>query len=111
MATRQRPDLATPAGHYELHQIQPELFDGFEAYGRTGNFDIATPEKALFATLHLSTRKGQRFSHLPEVEFPEEFSWDEVEEWTNRIKLAALRIAMRKRSKGLRTSGPSPPPS
>lgn len=109
MATRQRPNLVTPAGRYEFHQIQPDLFDGFGAYRGTGNFDIAIPEKALFDTLYLSTRKGQRFSHLPEVEFPEKFSWDQVDEWTNRIKLDPLRIAMRKRSKALRESAPGPP--
>lgn len=97
MATTQRPHLATPIAHYDFHQIQTDLFDGFGAYRGTGNFDIATPEKALFDTLYLSTRKGQRFSHLPEIEFPETFSWAQIEEWTDRIEPDPLRIAIRER--------------
>jgi predicted transcriptional regulator of viral defense system len=104
MTTKQRADLVTPVGHYDFHQIQPDLFDGFGPYRETGNFDIATPEKALFDTLYLSTRKGQRFSHLPEIELPDTFSWVQLEEWTNRIELDPLRIAVRERWTALRES-------
>lgn len=97
MATTQRGDLATPVGHYEFHQIQSELFDGFGPYRGIGNFDIATPEKAFFDTLYLSARKGQRFSHLPEIEIPETFSWAQMDEWISRIDLDPLRIAVRER--------------
>lgn len=104
MATTQRADLVTPVGHYGFHQIRPGLFGGFGAYRGTGNFDIATPEKALFDTLYLSTRKGQRFSHLPELELPGGFSWTQIEEWIDRIDLDPLRIAIRERCMALRTS-------
>lgn len=104
MATTQRADLVTPVGHYTFHQIQPDLFDGFGAYRVTGNFDIATPEKALFDTLYLSTRKGQRFSHLPELELPDDFSWAQIEEWTDRVELDPLRIAIQERCAAVRGS-------
>ncbi len=107
MATTQRADLVTPVGHYGFHQIQSDLYDGFGPYRGTGNFDIATPEKALFDTLYLSTRKGQRFSHLPELELPEEFSWIQMGEWINRIGLDPLRIAVRDRCVTLRRSVPT----
>jgi DNA-binding transcriptional ArsR family regulator len=111
MATTQRPNLVTPVGHYDFHQIQPDLFDGFGAYRGTGNFDIATPEKALFDTLYLSTRKGRRFSHLPEIELPETFSWAQIEEWTNRIELDPLRIAIQERCAALRAAAPDLAPA
>ncbi len=91
-------------GHYGFHQIQPDLFNGFEPHRETGNFDIATPEKALFDTLYLSTRKGRRFSHRPEVELPDTFSWDLIEGWTDRIEHDPLRIVVRERWTALRES-------
>lgn len=102
MTTTQRADLMTPVGHYDFHQIQPDLFDGFGPYRGTGNFDIATPEKALFDTLYLSTRKGQRFSRLPEIELPETFSGAQMDEWIDRIDLEPLRIAVYERWATLR---------
>lgn len=104
MATTQRADLITPVGHYDFHQIQSDLFDGFGLYRGTGNFDIATPEKALFDTLYLSARKGQRFSHLPETELPKAFSLSQMDEWISRIDLDPLRIAVRERWTTIRDS-------
>lgn len=94
VTTTQRPRLETPVGTYEFHQIQPELFGGFGPYRGTGNFDIATPEKALFDTLYLSARKGRRFSYLPEVEVPESFSPAEMEAWIARVDHEPLRLAI-----------------
>lgn len=94
MTTTQRARLKTPVGTYEFHQIQPDLFDGFGPYRRTGSFDIATPEKALFDTLYLSARKGRRFAHLPEVELPRDFSRSDVEAWIARVSHDPLRRAI-----------------
>ena len=97
MTTRQRSELRTPAGTYEFHQIQAELFDGFGPYRGSGNFDIATPEKALFDTMYLAARKGRRFAHMPEIEMPTEFSPTEVEGWITRVEHKPLRHAILER--------------
>lgn len=97
VTTMQRPRLETPVGTYEFHQIQQKLFGGFGPYRSTGNFDIATPEKALFDTLYLSARKGRRFSYLPETELPDSFSPAGMEEWIARVDHEPLRIAIAER--------------
>ena len=97
VATVQRPLLITPITTYEFYRIQSDLFGGFTPYRRTGNFDIATAEKALFDTLYFSTRKGRRFAFLPEIELPAGFSAAEVERWTALIEHPPLRIAVRER--------------
>lgn len=97
VTTGQRPKLRTPVGTYEFYQIAPKLFGGYGLYRRTGNFDIATPEKALFDTLYLSARKGRRFAALPEIELAGDFSRPEVERWLERIEHPPLRTAVRER--------------
>lgn len=97
VTTRQRSVLRTPVGTFEFYRIQEELFGGFKPYRRTGNFDIATAEKALFDTLYFSARKGRRFASLPEVELPDGFSAMEFESWVARIKHPPLRIAIQQR--------------
>lgn len=101
VTTEQRPILTTPVATYEFYRIQPDLFGGFKPYRRTGNFDIATAEKALFDTLYFSARKGRRFAFLPEVELPAGFSVPEVERWIALINHPPLRIAVRERWKRL----------
>jgi hypothetical protein len=97
VATSQRSVLKTPVATYEFYRIERTLFGGFKAYRRTGNFDIATVEKAVFDTLYFSARKGRRFAFLPEVELPAGFSSREVEGWIRRINHAPLRTAVRRR--------------
>lgn len=93
ISTRQRSRLDTPIGSFEAHQIQPALFGGFEPY-HSETFDIATPEKALFDVLYLSARKGRRFSHLPELELPSDFSAGLLEEWIDKVEHTPLRLAV-----------------
>lgn len=102
VTTNQRPPLETPVATYEFHQIHPAVFGGFEPYRGTGNFDIATPEKALFDTLYLSARRGQRFAHLPELELPEGFSGAALEEWVARVAYEPLRVAIASRWERMR---------
>jgi hypothetical protein len=99
VTTAQRPVLNTPITTYEFHRIQGGLFGGFKPYRRTGNFDIATVEKAVFDTLYFSARKGRRFAVLPEVELPASFSVPEVERWIALINHPPLRIAVQERWK------------
>ena len=44
---------------------------GIEWSNNKSNYLIATREKALLDTLYISTRKGQRFSSLPEIDLDE----------------------------------------
>ena len=97
VTTTQRPVLRTPVATYEFFKIQAGLFGGFKPYLRTGNFDIATSDKALFDTLYFSARKGRRFASLPEVEMPADFSTSEMERWIALIDHPPLRIAVGKR--------------
>ncbi len=61
--------LSSPIGEFELFQMQPSLMrEGIEVHSGKLFYTIASPEKALFDTLYLSTRKGRRFLRLPELE-------------------------------------------
>lgn len=99
VSTAQRPVLRTPVATYEFYRIQRELFAGFKPYRNTGNFEIATAEKAVFDTLYFSVRRGRRFAFLPEVELPASFMAREVEDWITRVEHPPLRIAVRERWK------------
>jgi len=64
--------LDSPVGLYEFFQIKPDLMRQGADWSETHlPYLIATPEKALIDVLYLSTRKGRRFSSLPELEFVE----------------------------------------
>jgi predicted transcriptional regulator of viral defense system len=97
VTTGQRPRLRTRVGTYEFYRIAPKLFGGYGLYRRTGNFDVATPEKALFDTLYFSARRGRRFTALPELEVPGGLSQSEVEHWIERIDHPPLRTGVRER--------------
>lgn len=97
VTTTQRASLVTPVGEYEFHQIRPELFGGQMPYRGSGTFDIASPEKAVFDTLYLSARKGRRFTYLPEIELPGDFSPTAVEEWISKVRLEPLRLGLHHR--------------
>ena len=107
VTTTQRPCLKTPVGVYEFHQIQRQLFDGFGPYRRTSHFDIATPEKAFFDAMYLSARKGRRFTHLPEVEFPQGFSFPDLRGWVEKIEHEPVRTALLRRWEELVSRQPS----
>lgn len=55
--------------NFELIQIKPS----FMMYGLEwkDTFSLATPEKALLDSIYLSSRKGKRFYHLPEIDLSE----------------------------------------
>ncbi|MBI2073526.1 MAG: hypothetical protein HYT81_10950 [Gemmatimonadetes bacterium] len=97
VTTAQRPALKSAVAAYEFYRIQADLFGGFKLYRRTGTFDIATPEKALFDTLYFSSRKGRRFSSLPELDVPADFSACEMKRWVALIDHPPLRIAVQER--------------
>lgn len=62
--------LKTSLGTYEFLKISPHMMtSGIHWFNGPDSFLIAEPEKALLDTLYISTRKGRRFSSLPEVDF------------------------------------------
>ncbi len=97
VATKWLPTLGTSIGTYEFHRLEAGLIGGSEPFGQLRNFDVATAEKALFDTIYLSTRKGRRFSRLPEIELPRTFRVRDVETWIARIRYARLRSAVAQR--------------
>jgi predicted transcriptional regulator of viral defense system len=97
ISTARRGDLETPFGTFEFHRIAAALFGGFGPYGTLRQFDIATPEKALFDSLYLSVQKGKRFAHLPELTLPGSFSSDALGAWIGRIENVLLRQAVERR--------------
>jgi len=97
VAERIRPTLRTPFGTYQFHKLDPALIGGYGTYRNTGNFDIATPAKALFDALYLSTRRGQRLRHFPELSWPATFSRRELREWIAKIDDSKLRVAVTER--------------
>ena len=61
--------ITTPVGVFELFQLAPDLMQEGVVWSDTRvPYRIATPEKALFDTLYISTRKGRRFRSLPELD-------------------------------------------
>jgi hypothetical protein len=94
VVTTQRRPVKTPVGTYEFHRIGPPLFGGFQPFGQLGNFDVATPAKALFDVLYLSVRRARRFSHLPELELGREFRESELEHWIWKIPYPPVRTAV-----------------
>jgi len=66
--------LRTPIGDFEFFKMKPEMHrSGMHWSESKIPFRIAGPEKALLDVIYLSTRKGNRFKHLPEIEFPKGF--------------------------------------
>lgn len=61
--------LRTPVANYEFFQLKPELFRlGIDWINTHPPALMASPEKALFDTFYLATRRGQRFARLPELD-------------------------------------------
>ena len=62
--------LQTPFGTVEFIQIKPNMMrEGIEWSDTSLPYRIATAEKALIDLVYISTRKGRRFSKLPEIDF------------------------------------------
>ncbi len=102
VATRiNKKSLETPVGTFEFHQLQDELYGGFEPADRRWSYLLATPEKAIFDALYISVRKGRQFARLPELEFNEGFSERTLTDWIERIEARSIRTAVVRRWKEL----------
>lgn len=89
--------INTKLGTFIIHQILPELFDGFDWYRKTGDFLIAEPEKALIDGLYLSAKKKKRFRYFPELYFPESFSFKKAEQWAEKIPDLKIKSYVKKK--------------
>lgn len=93
--------VRTRVGTFSFHRIHPRFFGGFDWYGDRKEFLIASPEKALVDTIYLSSRKGRKFRHFPEIEFPRRFSMKRTHEWANAIPYQRIRRYVIGKLKGL----------
>ncbi|MGH7439830.1 MAG: type IV toxin-antitoxin system AbiEi family antitoxin domain-containing protein [Polyangiaceae bacterium] len=75
--------IATSAGHFSIHHVDPVLYGGFEE--TPSGAKIASPEKAIFDLAYLSGGATRLFAALPELELPPRFRWREVEHWVGRV--------------------------
>jgi len=87
--------ITTSVGTYSIHHLAPELFGGYEGSEEDGY--VATPEKALFDTVYLRVARGGRIL-LPEIELPDGFHEEKLQEWTRRVPRPRLRTLV---SRGL----------
>ena len=83
--------IQTPVGSFSFHRIHPLFFKGYDWYGRTRDFLIAGPEKALVDCLYLASRKGRRFRYLPELHPGDGFNLPVAVEWAERITNRQIR--------------------
>lgn len=87
--------VTTTIGTYSIHHLAPELFGGYDGSEEIGY--LATPEKALFDTVYRAAPRGGQIL-LPELELPDGFQDDKLEEWISRIARPRLRTLV---SRGL----------
>jgi predicted transcriptional regulator of viral defense system len=95
VSTHQTRRVETAVGTYSIHQLAPELFDGYSGSDQTGY--VAAPEKALFDTIYLRSARGGRVL-LPELSLPKSFSERRLQGWVTRIARPRLRTLV---SRGL----------
>ncbi len=92
----------TKLGTFSIHRISPILFDGFDWYKGQASFLIAEPEKALFDSIYLSTRKKKQFGYFPELYFPKSFSFKKVAAWIDKIPEKRIRSLVDKKLKEIK---------
>jgi len=94
--------INTRLGVFSIHRISPSLFDGFDWYKGEGGFLIAEPEKALFDSIYLSTRKKKQFGYFPELYFPRSFSFNKAAGWIDKIPEKRIRSSVGKKLKEIK---------
>lgn len=89
--------LISPIGHFEFIHLAPHMMkEGIRWSDGKSNYLIASPEKALLDTLYISTRKGNRFSSLPELDL-EDLNVKQLRRLIKTsIKSKAIKIAIEK---------------
>lgn len=87
--------IKTPVGTFDVHQISPDLFAGFDWHG-SGDYLIASPEKAMIDCLYLASRRGKRFGNFPELDV-KIFNKKLLKEWANKITNEKILTSVMKR--------------
>ena len=95
-STSHSKKVITPVGVYQVHQIEPGFFIGFD-WHQNGSFLIATPEKALLDSLYVASRKGKRYLSFPELTFPPGFSKAKAKKLAKHISDPRLRASVLKK--------------
>jgi hypothetical protein len=90
-------ELKSPIGYFEFIHLAPSMMrEGIKWSDSKSNYLIASPEKALLDTLYISTRKGKRFSSLPELDI-ENLNMKQFKRlMKNNIKSKVIKIAIEK---------------
>ncbi len=81
----------TPVASYSIHHISAELFAGFDIIGDKA-IRIAQPEKALFDFFYFKAAKSKLFYALPELDIPNDFNWNILREYAEKIVNKSRRI-------------------
>ena len=89
--------LKSPIGYFEFIHLMPQMMkEGIKWSDSKSKYLIASPEKALLDTLYISTRKGKRFSSLPELDI-ENLNMKQLKHlMKNNIKSKVIKIAIEK---------------
>ncbi len=98
MRRLRRTEVAT----YQFYSMQPCLVGGFRRH-KSGTFDLAAPEKAVFDLLYYSVRKGKRFARVTGITLPHDFSVTGLMGWIEKLEYAPTRHAVLDRWRQLRT--------
>ena len=88
--------VRTSLGTFSIHRLAPSFFGGYETV-KTLGVRLATPEKALLDTLYLAPTRSRLFAHLPEIELPRHFDWDQTKGWVMRIPIGPRRKSVEQR--------------
>jgi predicted transcriptional regulator of viral defense system len=102
--TPARPrQFRTPMATISFHRMPPELFAGFELSSGS-DAKIAIPEKALFDLLYLAPGRSRLFSKLPELSIPRGFQWQQLKEYTQRVKSSGRRTYIAERIRAIKSA-------
>ncbi len=95
--TGHKRELRSLIGRFEFIHLAPYMMkEGIKLSDNKSNYFIASPEKALLDTLYISTRKGKRFSLLPELDL-EDLNMKKLKNlMNNSIKSTAIKTAIEK---------------
>ncbi|HEY5815264.1 MAG TPA: hypothetical protein VIS95_02880 [Solirubrobacterales bacterium] len=86
--------IETAIGSFDVHQIAPALFGGYEGNERRGY--VAGPAKALFDTVYVRTAAGG-MAYFTELHLPRDFDRGEIRYWIERIESPRLRTLVSRR--------------
>jgi hypothetical protein len=104
---RHREAAVGPLGTLRFHTLQPDLVAGADRDPHIPALWVATPAKAIFDLLHVSTHRGRRYALLPELTLPTQRVADaegllvqlheEVRGWIARVQSGPAQTALRQR--------------